>query len=517
MTYQKSDLMNDLREDREPLEVRVSDLSKSFGSLRALDGVSLTIPPGGFHALLGENGAGKSTLVKCIMGYHRPDDGRVLVGSVPRAIHNPRVAQSLGIGMVYQHFTLVPNMTVAENLTISRVDTPLVVDWVHEVKRLNQFLERMPFKVDVNSAVGALSAGEKQKVEIVKQLFLGARFLILDEPTSVLTPDEAGELLQMLKRMTESKELSVLLITHKMREVRGYADDVTVLRHGRITGSGRVVDLSADQLTEMMVGVQTLTRPAPRVTSESREIRLSIKGVSVDNDRGFAACKDVSIDVRAGEIVGIAGVSGNGQKELVEVLSGQRAASAGQIRVKGGVYRARREEMRRYGMYCLPEEPLRNGCVGGMSVAENLAFRQFDRPPFAVAGGFVRKKSIQAAARELISSHRIKTSSPDAPVESLSGGNVQRMILARELPHDADIVVVANPCFGLDVRAIAEVRARIMAARNRGAAVLLISEDLDELFELADRILVFFDGRVVAEMPCGEVDRATVGRHMAGH
>jgi simple sugar transport system ATP-binding protein len=417
--------------------------------------------------------------------------------------------------MVYQHFTLVPNMTVAENLTISRAEIPPILDWTAERKRIGAFFETMPFRLDMDAMVTSLSAGEKQKVEILKQLFLGCRCLILDEPTSVLTPGEADELLDLLTRMTRANELSVLLITHKMREVVGYAQDVTVLRHGRVTGSGKIADITPAQLTEMMVGVQTLTATAARSGSAAREVRLRVEGLSAENDRGHRACEHLSFEVSAGEILGVAGVSGNGQKELVEVLAGQRVASAGKISINGAPYEARRAEMRKHRVFCLPEEPLRNGCVGRMSVAENLAFRTFDESPFARAG-FIQSGPMRTAASELIDAYRIKTSSPDAPVETLSGGNIQRMILARELPPDAQVLIVANPCFGLDVRAIADIRAQIMAARNRGAAILLISEDLDELFELSDRLMVFFAGQIVASMPAAEADRAVIGRYMAG-
>lgn len=499
-----------------PPELRAVELEKRFGALQALDRVSLTIPPGGFHALLGENGAGKSTLVKCIMGYHHPDGGHVLVGGIERRISSPRDAHALEIGMVYQHFTLVPNMTVAENLTIARAGNPLVLDWPAERARMQAFLATMPFRLDIDAPVTSLSAGEKQKAEIVKQLFLGCRCLILDEPTSVLTPSEADELLSLLSEMTKAGALSVLLITHKLREVIGYAHDVTVLRQGRMTGSAKIDAVTLRQLTEMMVGTESLAAPAARTRADAGPVRLRIENLGAGNSRGHTAFEGVTFQVSAGEIVGIAGVSGNGQKELVEVLAGQRSATAGSVTVNGAEYHARRREMREHRLFCLPEEPLRNGCVGAMSVAENLAFRRFDRAPFATAG-LVRRGAMKAAAADLIAAYRINADSPDSPVESLSGGNIQRMVLARELPPDAEVLIVANPCFGLDVRAIAEIRAQIMAARNHGAAILLISEDLDELFELADRFLVFFSGRVVAEIPAAAADRATIGRHMAGH
>jgi simple sugar transport system ATP-binding protein len=496
-------------------EIEVIDVAKRFGTLVALDGVSLRLPPGAFHALLGENGAGKSTLVKCIMGYYSPDRGTIVVGGVQRVIATPRDAHALGIGMVYQHFTLVPNMTVAENLLIARADVAAVINWRRE--RMEHFLRRMPFRIDLEAPVSSLAAGEKQKVEILKQLFLDCRVLILDEPTSVLTPEEANQVLNVLHDMTRTRQLSVLLITHKMREVIAFAEDVTVLRHGRMTGTGAVRELGASRLSELMVGAHEVTPLARRSPSAGGKVRLRIERLCAENDRGHVALREVSFEVRSGEIVGIAGVSGNGQKELVEVLAGQRVPRAGKIVVNDEAYAGTRAEMHRHRLFCLPEEPLRNACVAAMSVAENLAFRRFDQAPLALARYFVNRRAMRSAARTLIGQYRIKPPSPDVPAESLSGGNVQRMVLARELSGSVQVLVAANPCFGLDIRAIAEIRDQIMIARNRGAAVLLVSEDLDELFELAERLLVFFDGHIVAEAQTAAADRALIGQHMAGH
>jgi simple sugar transport system ATP-binding protein len=502
---------------RAPPHIEASGMSKRFGTLVALDDVSLTLAPGSFHALLGENGAGKSTLVKCMMGYYQPDGGRVAVDGLERPIASPRDAHALGIGMVYQQFTLVPNMTVAENLLIARADLPATIDWRSEQGRLRDFLRDVPFKIDLAAPITSLAAGEKQKVEILKQLYLDCRVIILDEPTSVLTPDEADQILRLLRTMTRAGALTVLLITHKLREVAAFADEVTVLRLGRVVGHGKVSDLDAARLADMMVGAHGVPPPATRSTGAPGQARLRVESLCAENDRGHRTVSGVSFAVRGGEIVGIAGVSGNGQRELVEVLAGQRSASAGSLFVNDRAYTATRAEMRRHSVFCLPEEPLRNACVGRMSVAENLAFRTYDRPPQATAGVLVSYGRLRERARSLIERYRIKAPTPDAAVETLSGGNVQRMVLARELSEEVQLLIVANPCFGLDIRAIAEIRGQIMKARNGGAAILLVSEDLDELFELADRILVFFSGKIVAESPIGTADRRAIGRHMAGH
>jgi ABC-type uncharacterized transport system ATPase subunit len=491
-------------------------MTMRFGDFTALDHVELKVRPGSFHALLGENGAGKSTLVKCIMGYYHPTAGDILVGGREQVVANPKDAHALGLGMVYQHFTLVGAMTVAENLVLARDDVPAVIDWTRERRELAAFLACMPFKVPLDARVSDISAGERQKCEILKQLYLKRRFLILDEPTSVLTPGEADEVLGMLRAMVEAGDLTILMITHKFREVMAFADEVTILRRGKLAGKGRVADLTPDDMARTMIGAEELT-VQPARSGKLGKPRLELDALRARDDAGAIAVRDVSLTVKSGEIVGIAGVSGNGQRQLVEVLAGQREAEGGQIRVAGNLYHARREEMRRHKMSLLPEEPLKNACVGGMSVADNIAFREFDRAPFASGGFWLNRVAFRNDARKKIAQYKIKTRTPDTPIAALSGGNVQRAVLARELGSDVEVLIAANPCFGLDFAAVAQIHAEIMAARNRGAAVLLVSEDLDELLELSDRLVVMFHGQFVYEAPTGAVDLTEIGRHMAGH
>jgi ABC-type uncharacterized transport system ATPase subunit len=502
--------------EQRALGVETVSMTKRFGEFVALDSVSLKVAPGSFHALLGENGAGKSTLVKCIMGYYRADEGDVLVGGREQKIDNPRAAHALGLGMVYQHFTLVPAMTVTENLVLARDELPAVADWRKETQELEAFLERMPFRVPLAAKVSAISAGERQKCEILKQLYLRRRFLILDEPTSVLTPAEADEVLGMLRGMVANGDLSILMITHKFREVMAFADEVTILRRGKLVGQGYVKDLSPDAMARTMIGAEELTvQPARSGTFGAP--RLELAGLDALDDAGQPAVRNVTLTIHAGEIVGIAGVSGNGQRQLVEVLAGQRDAEGGAITMGGEPYRATRTEMRRHKFSCLPEEPLKNACVARMSVADNLAFRDFDRPPFALGGWWLNHGRFRGQAERQIERYKIKTRTYDTPIGELSGGNVQRVVLARELGGEVDIMIAANPCFGLDFAAVAQIHAEIMAVRNRGAAVLLVSEDLDELLELADRILVIFNGSFVYEARASEADLTEIGRHMAGH
>ncbi|MGL5116889.1 MAG: ABC transporter ATP-binding protein [Beijerinckiaceae bacterium] len=491
-------------------------MRKVFGPLVALDDVSLKVPAGTFHALLGENGAGKSTLVKCIMGFYQPDAGKVLVDGRESAIRNPREAAEAGIGMVYQHFNLVPSLTGAENLVISRPRGPQVIDWVRENEALACFLDRMPFRAPLDRPIHMLSAGEKQKLEILKQLYLDQRFIILDEPTSVLTPAEADEVLGLVRDMTKRGEVTVLMITHKFREVTAYADDLTVLRKGAFAGAGKVSGTTTDTMAKMMIGDAALRERAARVDSQDRTVVLDIAGIFADADDGRPAIEGVNLKVHAGEIVGIAGVSGNGQSALVEVLSGQRPMRLGQLFIKGEDFEPSRQSMAKFKVFGLPEEPLKNATVANMSVAENMAFRNFDQPPITSLGWWLSAAPMRRQAQGLIARYRVKTPSPETPIAQLSGGNVQRTVLARELSGDVDVLIVANPCFGLDFASVAEIRAQIMDQRNRGAAVLLVSEDLDEILQLADRVAVMSGGRITYIGESAKTDRATIGKYMAG-
>jgi ABC-type uncharacterized transport system ATPase subunit len=502
------------------------ELTKRFGSFTAMDHVTMRVEPGSVHALLGENGAGKSTLVKCVAGFQVAEEGSILIDGREQNIANPIVARALGIGMVYQHFTLAPGMTVAENLLLAGGQTPAFIDWKQKRAELSAFLETTPFSLDLDARPSELAAGEKQKLELLKQLYLKPRLLILDEPTSVLTPQEADEVLGHVREFAKSGMCSVLIITHKFREVMAYADNVTVLRRGRAVHHCSVASTRPAQLAAAMMGADS---DSAEVAAETRPVRatavpvaanaavaLQVEGLRAQGDRGTLALHDLSLNVHAGEILGVAGVSGNGQRELVEALVGQRVRLGGVVRVNGQPYNARREENRRLKVRSLPEEPLRNACVAELSVAENMALRDFDQAPLASKGGVLRFPAWRSRAREWIKEYGVKTQGEDAPIRSLSGGNVQRAVLARELAGEIDVLIAANPVFGLDFAAVAEIHARILDVRERGGAVLLISEDLDELLELADRIVVMSEGRIVFETPAATAERHVLGAHMGG-
>ena len=499
-----------------PPLLEAQHMNKRFGALLALDDVSFSLKPGTFHALLGENGAGKSTLVKCIMGFYQADSGKVVVGDSDVVVNNPREAQRYGIGMVYQHFTLVENMTVAENLVMARAEIPRIIDWKREEQAIEDFMAGMPFRIPVRKLARQLAAGEKQKLELLKQLYLGSRIIILDEPTSVLTPQEADDVLGLLREMTRRGEISVAIITHKFREVMAYADDVTVLRRGALAGAGKVSDHTPESLAELMVGSEPPSASLQRQATAKDVVGLELVDVCADDDLGLQVLSKVSLKVRAGEILGIAGVSGNGQEQLVEVLAGQRLLRSGNLLVASKPYAPTRQQIRASRVRLLPEAPLRNACVANMTVAENIGFRCFDEPGFTWWRWAVRRGPLRRKAVKSISDYKIKAPGPDAAIGGLSGGNVQRAVLSRELDGDVAVLIAANPCFGLDFAAVAEIRSRIVAARNAGTAVLLVSADLDEIFALSDRIVVMSEGAIVYETPAETANVAEIGRHMAG-
>jgi ABC-type uncharacterized transport system ATPase subunit len=516
-------------------------LTKRFGSFTAMDSVTMRVEPGTVHALLGENGAGKSTLVKCVAGFQQAEEGSVLIDGREQNIANPVIARALGIGMVYQHFTLAPGMTVAENLLLAGGKTPALIDWKTKRAELKAFLATTPFSLDLDMRPSELAAGEKQKLELLKQLYLRPRLLILDEPTSVLTPQEADEVLGHVRDFARSGQCTVLIITHKFREVMAYADAVTVLRRGKAVHHTLVGKTDPSRLAAAMMGegaapphevdvpdaasvamhaaipINTAVKPmrTPVGTSKDTVYALQVEGLKAQGDRGTLALHDLSFVVRPGEILGVAGVSGNGQRELVEALVGQRPRLAGKVTVTGEPYNATREENHRLKVRSLPEEPLRNACVGDLSVAENMALRDFDRAPLS-RGGLLNFPAWRSRAREWIAEYGVKTQGEGAPIRILSGGNVQRAVLARELAGDINVLIAANPVFGLDFAAVKEIHSRIVEVREKGGAVLLISEDLDELLELADRIVVMSEGRVVYETTAAAAERHVLGAHMGG-
>ncbi|WP_417280388.1 ABC transporter ATP-binding protein [Celeribacter sp.] len=489
-------------------------ISKHFGAFSALDSVSLRVTRGRVHALLGENGAGKSTLVKCLLGYYVADDGAFLVDGAEFRIAAPADADRLGIGMVYQHFTLVPAMTVTENLVIARREGHAVIDWRAERREIETFMADMPFQLPLDTLVGELSTGERQKAEILRQLYLKRRYLVLDEPTSTLTPQEATDILTTLRALTRDHGMTIIIITHKMGEVLEFADEVSVLRKGRMVGGGKVAEQTEAALTAMLIGEKLVPDRIGHIRQEAVASYLVLDKIKT---AGRGAERGLYIDhleVYPGEILGVAGVSGNGQGQLVDLFSETGRPLSGQILVGGKIFDGRRDQAEAQDVRIIPEEPLRNACAPDMSLLDNLSLRMFDRD--GSLWGLLSSRKMRRHSEMLIKDYGVRAPSIFSPIRMLSGGNVQRAVLARELEGRVRLLVVSNPCFGLDISAAAEIRARITKARNAGSAVLLLSEDLDEIMEMSDRIVVMHAGRITHEVATDKADAQRIGHHMVG-
>ncbi|QYG95535.1 ABC transporter ATP-binding protein [Iamia sp. SCSIO 61187] len=490
-------------------------VTKRFpGGVVANELVDLEVRRGEVHALLGENGAGKSTLSNIFTGLYRADAGHLEVDGVAVAFSSPRDAIAAGIGMVHQHFRLVDTFTVAENVALGEHGR---FQRRAASARVEELGARYGLDVDPSARIWQLSVGQQQRVEILKALSREARTLILDEPTAVLTPQEAEGLFAVLRRMTDEGR-SVVFISHKLDEVRAVADRVTVMRDGRSEGTRDVAGTTTRELARLMVGRDVLLGAdhVPRAPVTSAEVRLSLRGVSATGDRGEAALVGVDVDVRAGEIVGVCGVAGNGQRELAEVIGGTRATTAGTITIAGTPLRkADPRRAHRAGLALVPEDRLHTGLAPSLPVEDNLALLAYRRPPLST-GPFVRRSRIRARARDLIRDYDVRCPGPTTPTRVLSGGNVQKVLLARELSSDPQVLVAASPTRGLDVGAIESVRALLVQAAERGVGVLLLSEDLDEILSLADRIAVIYEGRIVATVDRADADVEELGLLMGG-
>ncbi|MGA0209638.1 MAG: ABC transporter ATP-binding protein [Candidatus Nanopelagicales bacterium] len=491
-------------------------LTKRFPGVVANSDVSLKVHRGEILALLGENGAGKSTLVKMIYGLYEPDEGEILIKGESVRLKGPRDAIRRGIGMVHQHFQLVPVFTVAENVILG--DEPHRGPFVNmrkataEVARL---AEEFGLQVDVNARVEDLPVGTQQRVEILKALYRKADVLILDEPTAVLTPQETDDLLRVIRGFADSG-VAVIFITHKLREVLALADTIEVLRGGRAVGTTTPDQIDAAGLAQMMVGRSVLLT-VDKTEAQPGDVVLDVVDLSANNDIGLPAVRDVSLQVRAGEILGIAGVEGNGQRELVQALTGLRSSRATTITVNGQDARGRSpHDIHAMGVGHVPEDRETDGLVGGYSVADNLVLDRFDEPEFSRFG--VRNRgAVTTLADELVGQFDIRTPSAQSTVQSLSGGNKQKVVIARELAANPSLLIASQPTRGVDVGSIEFIHSQIVAARDRGAAVLLVSAELDEVLGLADRIAVMYDGRLVDTMDAQDADRGRIGLLMAGH
>ncbi len=495
--------------------VRVSGITKRFPGVVANEDVHFEVRRGEIHALLGENGAGKSTLSNVLTGLYQPDEGEIHVGGRPVAFGSPRDAIDAGIGMVHQHFRLVPSFTVAENVALGESGRFSPGDYERRVRELSA---RHGLEVDPSARVWQLSVGEQQRVELLKVLARGADVLILDEPTAVLTPQEADALFEALRAFA-AEGRAVVFISHKLDEVTAVSDRVTVLRDGRTVGTVETSDTDARELARLMVGRDVVFHHddlTERADIDLDRTLLDVRGISALDDRGQQALRDVSVAVHAGEIVGICGVAGNGQRELAEVITGIRAPQSGEVVVEGRSLKpGDPRDAIRAGVGHIPEDRLHTGLAAGASIEENLVLKSYRSKPVST-GPFLRRRWIRANAERLMERFEVKAPSPTTPTRLLSGGNVQKIVLSREFSLDPSVLIAASPTRGVDVGAFETVRHLLLEQARSGVGILLISEELDEVLALADRIVVLAGGAVVGEVQRGEADVEELGLMMGG-
>src|SRR5438105_828362 len=498
-----------------PPALELRGITKRFPGVLANDQVDFDLRPGEVHALLGENGAGKSTLMNIVYGLYRPDEGEIEVHGKPVSIHSPKDAIEHGIGMVHQHFMLIPVMTVAENMVLASEPrrNGVLLDYGGAVERVRDISSRFGLAVDPTARVENISVGQQQRVEILKALYRGAEILILDEPTAVLTPQEAEELFEIIQGLTREGK-SIVFISHKLREVLEVADRVTVLRRGKTVSTIPREGATETGLARLMVGREVLLR-VDKAPATPGEPLLVVEELHILDDRGLEAVRGISLQVRAGEIVGLAGVDGNGQSELVEALGGLRHPAAGRIVLAGkDVTGAAARKVFDLGMGHIPEDRQRRGLVLDFTLAENLALHDYRKPPNSRLGWLFPQRLVRWA-RRLLEQFDVRGGGPYTRAAALSGGNQQKVVLAREIAREPSVLLAGQPTRGLDVGAIEFVHRRLVQARDSGKAVLLVSLELEEVLSLADRILVIYEGRIVGEYP-PDVTEEELGIAMTG-
>ena len=490
-------------------------ITKRFPGVLANDKVDFSVHAGEVHALLGENGAGKTTLMKVLYGMYHADEGQILLNDQPVNIQSPTDAINNGIGMIHQHFMLVESLTVAENVALGlRSSRGPLTDLDKVTERILELADIYSLEIDPNAYIWQLSVGQQQRVEIIKALYRGAALLILDEPTAVLTPLEVDEFFSIVKDMAKDG-YGLIFISHKLHEVIDISDRVTVLRDGKKVGTYQTADSTKADLARWMVGRDVDFRPAIDKV-ERGEIRLKVDQISCRSDRGTPGLREVNLELRSGEILGIAGVSGNGQRELAEVITGLRETTGGRIELDGEDISDLPPSLRTdRALSYIPEERMRDGMIKEFTVAENLILREHHKYPFS-SRGLLDLKAIKAHGDKLITNFQIKTPSQETLAKSLSGGNIQKVVVARELSREPRVIIAAQPTRGLDVGAMEYVRERLLEERKSGTAILLISEDLDEIFALADRIAVIYEGQIMGVVQREVATPEKLGLLMAG-
>lgn len=495
--------------------IEMREITKIFGEFVANDKINLELRKGEIHALLGENGAGKSTLMNMLAGLLEPTSGEIVVNGKSEKLDSPSKAASLGIGMVHQHFMLVEAFTVAENIILgSEVTNKGVLDLKKANADILELSERYGLAVDPTAKVEDISVGAQQRVEILKTLYRGADILIFDEPTAVLTPAEILELMEIMKTLVKEGK-SIILITHKLDEIRAVADRVTVIRRGKSIQTVGIEGATNKDLAEMMVG-RSVSFVTEKEEAQPKEVVLAISDLVVNENRGVPAVKELSLDVRAGEIVGIAGIDGNGQSELIQAITGLRKVKSGSIKIKGqevvGLSPRKITEM---NVSHVPEDRHRDGLVLEMMLSENIALQTYYKEPLS-KNGVLNYNQINSYARQLMEEFDVRAANEIVPASALSGGNQQKAIIAREVDRNPDLLIVSQPTRGLDVGAIEYIHKRLIGERDKGKAVLVVSFELDEILNLSDRIAVIHDGKIQGIVKPSETNKQELGILMAG-